>query len=61
MILFFWLDIMLSRLRDTGVCAVSGYVVFVNDIIRDPTSKYFTKLERLQIEVVSESREPDDY
>ena len=39
---------------------VSVHVVF-NEIIPDPSVEYFSELERLQIEVASESRDPKDY
>ena len=39
---------------------VSVHVVF-NEIIPDPSAEYFSELERLKIEVASESRDPMDY
>ena len=36
------------------------HVVF-NEIIPDPSAEYFSKLERLMIDVASESRDPKDY
>ena len=39
---------------------VSVHVVF-NEIIPDPSAEYFSELERLKIEVASESRDPKDY
>ena len=39
---------------------VSVHVVF-NEIIPDPSAEYISELERLKIEVASESRDPKDY
>ena len=39
---------------------VSVHVMF-NETIPDPTAEYFSELERLKIEVASESRDPKDY
>ena len=39
---------------------MSVHVVF-NEIIPDPSAEYFSELERLKIEVASESRDPKDY